>query len=266
MFVKLLAAVALTFSCAAASASIDAVTPIHQWATTPLQAEARFTQLSDLAFNSSLCNAVQPPSTATVDVYPDKLLQPIVGFGAALTETTAYNFIKLRDRNQSAYNELLQSLFASSEHGGIGISFLRIPITSCDLSLPTPGWSFDDVDGDVTLQHFNSTHIEAWQIPVLKDIMALTKTHGAAVRLLGSPWSAPAWMKNSKAWGYGRLIDDLYPVYANYLVKVAKYFDSQGLTLWGITLQNESVSFHCINNRIHSTRQAHGVLLALCLC
>ena len=185
MFVKLLAAVALTFSCAAASASIDAVTPIHQWATTPLQAEARFTQLSDLAFNSSLCNAVQPPSTATVDVYPDKLLQPIVGFGAALTETTAYNFIKLRDRNQSAYNELLQSLFASSEHGGIGISFLRIPITSCDLSLPTPGWSFDDVDGDVTLQHFNSTHIEAWQIPVLKDIMALTKTHGAAVRLLG---------------------------------------------------------------------------------
>lgn len=217
-------------------AAVVALPTINQYATIPLHPEFRFTQLSDLKFDASICQA---SADAYVDVYPDNVKQPVVGFGAALTETTAYNFEMLRKRNETAYHDLLHSLFASSASGGIGISFLRVPITSCDLSLPTDGWSFDDVDGDVDLKHFNATHFEAYQSPVLKDIVKLSAREGIHVRLLGSPWSAPAWMKDSKAWGHGRLIDDLYPVYANYLVKVAEYFHNQGIDLWGITLQNE---------------------------
>ena len=68
---------------------------------------------------------------------------------------------------------------------------------------------------------------------------ATVKATGGELRLIGSPWSAPAWIKDSQAWGHGTIKDDLYPWYAKYLVKVAQTFQDWGLPLYGMTLQNE---------------------------
>jgi len=126
--------------------------------------------------------------TPTVTLREKDHLQPILGFGAALTETAAYNLKMLKTRDDVAYKNVLVSLFASHEFGGAGISLMRYPISSTDLSLPTEGWSYDDAKDDVNLMHFNTDHAGLYQIPVLLDILALQKTHGANIKLLGCPW------------------------------------------------------------------------------
>ena len=175
-------------------------TSIAVYSTVPLNTSVRLSPQPSLTFNKS-CPTDLPTLTVTSTGQ-----QPLLGFGAALTETTAYNFALLKQRNLSAYTELLTSLFAPYPDG-IAISWLRIPITSSDLSLPTPGWSYDDTPGDFNLTSFNSSHGEAYQIPILQDIVALSSSYNTQLRLLGSPWSAPAWIKDSQAWGYGTIMD-----------------------------------------------------------
>ena len=225
VLVVFVALVVLQSVCAAPSS-------VAVYSTVPLDPSVRLSPQPSLSVNKS-CPSDLP--TLTISTTQQ---QPLLGFGAALTETTAYNFALLKQRNESAYNELLVSLFAPSP-AGIGISFLRVPITSSDLSLPTPGWSYDDTTGDLDLQHFNTSHGEAYQIPILQDIMALSSQYGTQLRLLGSPWSAPAWIKDSKAWGHGTIEDQYYDWYASYFVKLIQTFDSLGLPLYAITLQNE---------------------------
>ena len=166
-------------------------------------------------------------------------LQPLMGFGAALTESSAYNFLQLKARNTSAYAELLLQLFAPPPQG-IAMSFMRVPITSCDLSLPTPGWSFDDTPDDVTLSHFNTSHAMVYQLPVLQDIMKLADSYGLKINLVGTPWSAPSWIKSPEgAWNNGTVLDEWYSWYVNYLVNVVDTFQSLGIPLYALSLQNE---------------------------
>jgi len=205
---------------------------IAVYSTVPLNTSLRLSSQPSLTMNKS-CPSTLP--TLTVSTTEQ---QPFLGFGAALTETTAYNFALLKQRNMSAYTELLTSLFAPHP-AGIAISFLRVPITSSDLSLPTAGWSYDDTPGDLNLEHFNTSHGQAYQIPILQDIVALSKQYGTELRLLGSPWSAPSWIKDSKAWGYGTILDQYYDWYAAYFVRLIETFDSLGIPLYAITLQNE---------------------------
>ena len=222
----LLLAVLLVHNVCAAGPSISV------YSTVPLNTSLRLSPQPSIALNKT-CPSGLPTLTVS-----STQQQPFLGFGAALTETTAYNFALLKQRNLSAYTELLESLFAPYP-AGIAISFLRVPITSCDLSLPTPGWSYDDTDGDLDLQHFNTSHGEAYQIPILQDIMALSQHYNTTLRLLGSPWSAPSWIKDSQAWGYGTILDQYYDWYAAYFVRLIQTFDSLGLPLYAVTLQNE---------------------------
>jgi len=56
---------------------------------------------------------------------------------------------------------------------------------------------------------------------------------------MGSPWSAPAWMKSNNSSKGGSLKPEFYDVYARYLVKYIKEMAIQGITIDAITLQNE---------------------------
>ena len=110
----------------------------------------------------------------------------------------------------------MTSLFAPAP-AGIGINFMRVPVTSCDLIEPAgavPWWTFDDTPGDVQLTHFNSSQALEYQIPVLQDVMAIVRATGGQMRLVGTPWTAPTWIKDSNSWYGGSIIDSYYPFYA----------------------------------------------------
>ena len=123
-------------------ASAYSTSPVSVWSTTPVDPSIRLAPQPALAFTTDACTAPSSASLPSVSVDAASPLQPLVGFGAALTESTAYNFLQLKARNASAYSELLERLFAPAPQG-IAMSFMRVPITSCDLSLPTDGWSYD---------------------------------------------------------------------------------------------------------------------------
>ena len=211
---------------------------VSVWSTVPSDPSIRFSPQAPLTFSPDTCQA--NPLVPVVSVSSTRL-QPLVGFGASLTESAAYNFAALKARNSSAYQELLTRLFAPAP-AGIGISFMRLPITSCDFIQPTglvPWWTFDDTPNDTNFAGFNASRAQLYQIPVLQDIWALVQATGGQMRLVGTPWSAPIGIKDSNSWYGGNLLDSQYAWYASYLTRVASTFKALGTPLYALSLQNE---------------------------
>lgn len=57
------------------------------------------------------------------------------------------------------------------------------------------------------------------------------------LRFVAASWSAPAWMKtNNDIRGFlGKLKDQYYQVYAEYLVKFLEEYKDRGLPIWAIS-------------------------------
>jgi glucosylceramidase len=171
-------------------------------------------------------------SNNTIFVDSTQTFQTIDGFGFALTGGSAY----LINRLTEAYrNNLLHELFAS-DSTFIGISYLRISIGSSDLNSSV--FSYDNIDPnstDMNLTNFDITPDTYDLIPVLQSILAINPN----IKILGSPWSAPSWMKTNKNSVGGSLKPEYYGVYANYFVKYLQAMKAKGITLDAITVQNE---------------------------
>ena len=160
------------------------------------------------------------------------LYQSIEGFGAALTGSAAYLFHnKLSD---GARQTLLRQLFDTVN--GAGISYLRLTIGASDFS--PSNFTYDDLplnETDFALQHFSLSKDTNDVIPMLKEILQVSPS----IKLLGSPWSPPAWMKTNGSILGGKLKADCEDVYADYFVKYIQQMKSHDIAIDAITPQNE---------------------------
>jgi glucosylceramidase len=162
--------------------------------------------------------------------------QAMQGFGAALTGSAAYLLHQKMDA--TARMSLLRKLFDPVD--GIGISFLRLTIGASDFSLAD--FTYDDLPAgqtDFTLEHFSLGADQTDVIPVLKEIIQLEPS----IRLMGSPWSPPAWMKTNGSMKGGKLKTDCYAVYADYFVRYIREMKGQGINISAVTPQNEPLFF-----------------------
>jgi len=161
--------------------------------------------------------------------------QTIDGFGFCMTGGSAY----LINHMATAEKEALVKELFSSDSGCIGISYLRISIGASDLS---PGvFSYDDMSNgqtDNSLTNFSIDREKTDLIPVLK----LALTHNPNIKILGSPWSAPAWMKTNYSSVGGSLKPEYYDAYARYFVKYIQGMQAEGITIDAITIQNEPLN------------------------
>ena len=199
------------------------------WLTNPDQLVLFKKQTDALNFSSS--SNINP----SIVVDTNLIYQSIDGFGAALTGGSAYLIDQLTSADRKA---LIQELF-SSDSTFIGMSYLRISIGASDLDATV--FSYDDMPAgqtDIGLQRFNILPDNAHLIPVLKDILALNPK----IKILGSPWSAPAWMKSNGSPYGGSLKPEYYGEYANYFVKYIKAMAGQGIVIDAITPQNEPLN------------------------
>lgn len=161
-----------------------------------------------------------------------KTYQEIDGFGYSLTGGSALHIHQMSD---SARTALLQELFGTGEDE-IGVSYLRLSIGASDLN--EAPFSYDDLpegETDVELENFSLANDTVHLIPVLKEILEIAPD----IKLMGSPWSPPAWTKDNKDTRGGSLLKEYYPVYANYLVKYVKAMAKNGIEIDAITVQNE---------------------------
>jgi len=164
-----------------------------------------------------------------------QLFQTVDGFGYTLTTSSAYLINRM---STSARSALLQELFGSGATS-IGVSYLRVNVGSSDLS-PTV-YSYDDLPAgqtDPTLQNFSLTPDDADMVPVLQQILSINP----GIKIFGSPWSPPTWMKTNASSVGGSLLPQYYSAFANYLVKYIQAMQTRGITIAAITPQNEPLN------------------------
>jgi glucosylceramidase len=195
---------------------------INVWLTNK-DRSALFQQQPSLTFNAANNDA------QTIVVDDSKSFQTMDGFGFALTGGSAMHIINMR---ADARNKLLHQVFDTTGND-IGVSYLRLSIASSDLNEKV--FSYDDVAGDTTLSHFDLAEDKTDVIPVMQEILKINPH----IKVLGSPWSPPAWMKTNNDTRGGRLKPEYYKTYANYLARYITEMKKNGINIDAITVQNE---------------------------
>ena len=180
--------------------------------------------------------AINPDNAAKADetiVINDSITyQTMDGFGYTLTGGSA---MLMHNMSDTARADLLQELFGRKEEN-LGVSYIRLSIGASDMDAAP--FSYDDLaqgETDVDLAHFNLSQDTLHLIPVLQEILKISPK----IKILGSPWSPPVWMKDNGDTRGGSLLEKYYPVYANYFVKYIKAMGDNGIPIDAITIQNE---------------------------
>jgi glucosylceramidase len=210
--------------CSASSAA-----PVHLWLTDPDKSVFFEEQTASLPFGDA---TNQNP---TIDVDEAKTFQTMDGFGCCLTGGSAAHLMRMDPANRSA---LLEELFATNGTN-IGISYLRVSIGSSDLD--DHPFSYDDLPAgqtDANMMKFSLAPDYAAVIPVLKEILSIR----SEIKILGSPWSPPAWMKDTDDTRGGSLKPEFYEAYAKYFVDYIAGMKAEGIRIDAITVQNEPLN------------------------
>jgi glucosylceramidase len=197
----------------------------ESWITTTDEL-SKLKKQNDLVFNSEM------NSNQTISVDASQKFQTIEGFGFSLTGGSAQAILKL---DKAKREVLLQELFSRKEDA-IGLSYLRISIGASDLNETV--FSYDDMpegQTDLKLEHFNLGPDLKDVVPVLKEILAINPK----IKIMGSPWSPPVWMKDNGSSKGGSLQPKYYQVYAEYFVKYIQAMKAEGIVIDAITPQNE---------------------------
>lgn len=202
----------------------------QNWITRGSKAKL-FSKEADISIKDTL---MSPFPVVTIDT--TITFQEIEGFGAALTGSSAFLFNRQLSVDQR--NVALRDLFDPEE--GIGISYLRLTMGASDFSLSD--FSYDDMpsgETDFSLDHFSLGQDLEDVVPVLKEILSVNPE----VRLMGTPWSPPAWMKTNGSMKGGKLREDCYSVYADYFVKYIQAMKEHGIDIYSVTPQNEPLYY-----------------------
>ena len=212
------------------------------WPELPGQASLVETTRSGDRFKSSSIsseeNVDQDSGLGTVRIQLDAKGQTILGWGGAFTDAATIN---IKDLKFELSEQLLLSYFGPD---GLQYNFGRVPIAGSDFS--TRPYSYDDSPApDYNLTNWSLSREDLdYRIPVIQRARDIVISTGQSLKLFGSPWSPPKWMKTSKDFKRGYLIDDdrVYESYANYLIKFFDAFKAKGLGFWGSTVQNEPIT------------------------
>lgn len=158
--------------------------------------------------------------------------QTIAGFGYTLTGGSAALLHQMGAGERAA---LLQEFFGKNANS-IGVSYLRLSIGASDLDAAV--FSYDDLPAgqtDPELRHFNLSKDTLHLLPVLQEILAINP----GIKIMGSPWSAPVWMKTNGSSMGGSLKPEFYAAYARYFVRYIQAMQALGISIDAITPQNE---------------------------
>lgn len=170
--------------------------------------------------------AEAPAGTVDVRVDTGRRFQAIAGFGASITDATAWLLQnRLRPRARAA---LLTELFGRSP--GMGFNITRITIGASDFS--RHHYSLADRPGHAEA---DLTRVPAEVLPTLKAIRSINPR----LKIIATPWSAPGWMKDTGSLIKGRLKPEHHKDFARYLTSYSRAMARIGVPIDMLTIQNE---------------------------
>ena len=221
--------------CLAAAAAAVMATPalaapkLQSWVTTG--------DKSQLLAAQPASSAVTPGEVAglpVIAVDTKERHQSIVGFGAAITDASAW--LIQNKLTPAQRDSLLRELYGRA-NGGLGFSFTRITIGASDFSLDH--YSLDDlpagVASDPKLEHFSLKRPQEYVFPTVRAALRINPD----LKVMASPWSAPAWMKTTGSLVKGQLKPEAYPVYADFFARYVKEARKVGVPTDYLSIQNE---------------------------
>jgi glucosylceramidase len=226
--VAILVLIACTFN--SGFSQSDKVINVESWVTNPDRSALFQKQSENIVFGNQGWGM-----GATINIDEASQFQKMDGFGFALTGGSAELLMKM---TPVARTGALREIFAT-DNKNIGVSYIRLSIGASDLNSFV--FSYDDLkDGetDYELKKFTLSQDLNDVIPLLKDILAINPD----IKILGSPWSAPAWMKTNNNVRGGALKKECYDVYARYFVKYIQEMKNLGIAIDAITVQNEPLN------------------------
>ncbi|WP_082439875.1 glycoside hydrolase family 30 beta sandwich domain-containing protein [Massilia sp. WF1] len=224
----MLALLAACFPCAVMAAPHAAV---QAWITTGDQAKL-LSHEAGARFDGAMVKMAA--GTPVIDIDPAVRYQAMAGFGAAITDASAY-LIQQRMTAQQR-DALLRELFGRADGKGIGLSFTRLTIGASDFS--RSHYSFDDMapgETDPQLQRFSIDAQRGTVLPTVKAALAINPQ----LKVMASPWSAPGWMKSTDSLVKGSLKPEAFDAFARYLQRYVDAMQREGVPVTALTVQNE---------------------------
>lgn len=224
---KILFAAAFSFCLSQMGSAQDAL-QVKSWITNPDRSMLLKEQPTDE--KASRRGWGHPDVTIVVD--DSETYQTMDGFGYALTGGSARLLVTMSAPERT---KILKELFGRGE-GCVGVNYIRLTIGASDLNDFV--FSYNDMPKgktDVKLKNFNLGPDLKDVVPVMREILAIAPD----IKILASPWSAPAWMKTNNDVKGGALKYEYYPAYAQYFVKYIQAMKQEGITVDAMTIQNE---------------------------
>ncbi|MDR1357564.1 MAG: glucosylceramidase [Tannerellaceae bacterium] len=210
-------------------ASAQAPREIESWVTTADRTALFQQQSRRIAFGK------EDRRGLPVVVDDRQAFQPIDGFGFAMTEGSAFHLNRMSAPERK---KILEKLFATTGDN-IGVSYIRLTLGASDLNNFV--YSYNDLpegETDYELKKFSLGHDYDDIIPVMKEVLAIAP----GIKVMASPWSAPAWMKTNNDVRDGFLRKECYGVYARYFVRYIEEMKKEGITVDLVTIQNEPLN------------------------
>ena len=163
--------------------------------------------------------------------------QTMTGWGGSPNESGVLGLHKL---SATLQDSVVKALFDTVT--GCKFNMIRLPIGCSDFS--DSGYSLDDFNGDYTMSKIN-IHRDSL---VSLDFCMKALAHNANLKVWGSPWTAPAWMKNNNKWAGGTALSEecalkqdsaTLKAYALYFSKAVTMYKNYGIPFFAIAFQNE---------------------------
>lgn len=177
--------------------------------------------------------AASTKAESVIRIDPKRQHQHIAGFGAAITEGSAW--LMRHGMSEPQRDALMRELF-TRDGNGLGFELTRLTIGASDFS--RSHYSLDDMppgQTDPELKHFSLAPEREDVIPAVKQALALNPK----LQVMASPWSAPGWMKTTDSLVQGQLKPEHYGGFANYMVRYVDEMKAEGVPIFALTLQNE---------------------------
>jgi glucosylceramidase len=201
---------------------MNSCTSHSDWQVELFETSASGSKLSPVSLSEAQEGALH------ITLMPEEQHQQIIGFGGSFTEASAWLFQQMSEEKR---REILEAYFGES---GARYSLTRTHINSCDFSLGN--YSYAPVENDRTLEHFSIAEDLDDLIPMIRQAQQISKD---GFKIIASPWTAPPWMKDNKSWKGGKLLPEYYNTWALFFSKYLKAYQTEGIDIWGITVENE---------------------------
>lgn len=215
------AVLAVTRRATARATGVPAPGTVKVWGTVRDQRHAALEPLAWKRASQVAADAIQLDTAATK--------QEILGFGAAITEASAYVLSRLSDAERTP---IMHDLFAPD---GMALNVCRTCIGSSDYA--TKAYSYDESsEPDPELKKFSIDHDKEFYLPMLRE----ARKQNPELFLFSSPWSPPGWMKPNKSMMGGAMRKLTFDPYARYFIKFLEAYKAEGVEISAVTVQNET--------------------------